>query len=318
MSIIRIVHNKENPYVQINKKALWDENVSLKAIGLWARCISRPDDWRFNIKELVTKCKEGRRAVDSAIQELIHHGYAIKLEHWEKDPDGKFNTGSVEYVFFEFAATQEDKEKVLLEFKKSYRHCGFSNRRDSNIQNSNLLKKEPTKYKEETKRKGASPPTPCASPPSASQASEEMFTYTSTYSGKCRVKMTLREYKGLVEKYSKEVVEGKLEDLDNYADLNPKKFKTYANHASVLHNWLRKDDNTLVKSKPSPEANKAFAIKIMQLNPSHSKTGLIQMGYNYIEFRTGAHCHEVKFEDNGFKEQCSSCLRKMNLKIPGA
>ena len=144
MSIIRTVHNKENPYVQLNKKALWDDRLSLKAVGLWARCMSRPDDWRFNISELAKRLKEGRRAIDSAIKELINNNYAIRLEHWEKDLDGKFVGGGVEYVFFEFEATESEKANVLNEFKKSFQHCGFGNSRNGNSRNDELLKKEST------------------------------------------------------------------------------------------------------------------------------------------------------------------------------
>lgn len=150
MSVIRTVHNRENPFVQLNKEALWNEKLSLKAIGLWARCMSRPTDWRFNVKELVSKSKEGRRAIDSAINELIANDYAVRLEHWEKDQEGKFTTGGVEYVFFEFPATKEDKEKVLEEFKKCFRHCGFGDCRNGDCRNAHLLiEKETEKEKEE-------------------------------------------------------------------------------------------------------------------------------------------------------------------------
>lgn len=144
--IIRIKHNRENPYVTVNKKALWNKNLSLKAIGLWARCISRPDNWQFNVKELASSGLEGRRAIYSAIDELISENYALRLEHYEKAQDGKFTSGGVEYVFFEFAATQEEKDEEIEKFKKSFPQCGFGNRRDGDIRNVPLLstKEEPS------------------------------------------------------------------------------------------------------------------------------------------------------------------------------
>lgn len=159
MSVIRVVHNKENPYVMLNKKALWDQNLSLKAVGLWARCMSRPDDWRFNVSELAENSKEGRKAIDSAIHELIKFDYAVRIEHYEKDPKGKFTDGNVEYVFFEFAASQEDKDKILQEFKKSFRYCRFGDCRDGDCRKGELLStKEETKELKETKEQ--QPPTP--------------------------------------------------------------------------------------------------------------------------------------------------------------
>lgn len=117
-TIIRVVHNRENPFVQLNKQALWDTNLSLKAVGLWARCMSRPNDWRFCIKELIKHCKEGRKAVDGAMQELIDAGYAYRLEYSQRGEDGKYKTSGVEYVFFEFPATQEEKDQQQEIFKK--------------------------------------------------------------------------------------------------------------------------------------------------------------------------------------------------------
>lgn len=138
-TIVRVVHNRENPFVQLNKQALWDSNLSLKATGLWARCMSRPNDWRFSITELAGKCKEGRRAIDGAMQELIEHRYACRLEYSERADDGKFKTGGVEYVFFEFPASDEEIAEQLDLFKKSFRHCGFGDCRNGNCRNSKLL-----------------------------------------------------------------------------------------------------------------------------------------------------------------------------------
>lgn len=149
MSVIRTKHNRENPFVQLNKHALRDDKISFKAKGLWAFCMSHHDDWSFNISELAKRSKEGRRAIDSGIAELIKHGYVVRLEYWDKSEQGKFITGGVEYVFFEFPATEEDKAQVLEEFKKRFRHCGFGNCRNGDCRNSKLLiKKETEKEKD--------------------------------------------------------------------------------------------------------------------------------------------------------------------------
>jgi hypothetical protein len=142
MTIIRIVHNRDNPYVVLNKTAIWDPDLSLKAVGLWTRCMSRPDNWKFSIKELANKCKEGRKSIDSAIQELIDVGYAVRLEYYEKNENGRFSNGGVEYVFFEFKATEEDKQKALEELKKSFRDCHLGNCRNGNFRKGNLLNTE--------------------------------------------------------------------------------------------------------------------------------------------------------------------------------
>lgn len=152
MTVIRTKHNAENKFVQLNRKALWNESLSLKATGLWARCISRPDDWRFNVKELTTKCKEGRRAIDSAIQELIKNRYAIKVDFWKKDPTGKFQTRIIEYVFFEVAASDEEIQNAIEDSKNYYLDCGFGNLRGGNCRNDELqIEKETEREKEKKK-----------------------------------------------------------------------------------------------------------------------------------------------------------------------
>ena len=75
MSIIRIQHNRENPYIQLNKKDLWDPNLSLEAVGLLARISSKPDDWHINVKELVKSCGCGKEKIYRILDELIKHGY---------------------------------------------------------------------------------------------------------------------------------------------------------------------------------------------------------------------------------------------------
>lgn len=147
-TVIRVVHNRENPFVQLNKQALWDDRLSLKATGLWARCMSRPNDWVFSIKELVGKCKEGRKAIDAAMQELIECGYAMRLEFDEKGSNGKFKNRIVEYVFFEFPATQEEKDQQLQTFNKFHRDCRFGNLRFGNFQKEHLLIQNNTEIRE--------------------------------------------------------------------------------------------------------------------------------------------------------------------------
>lgn len=155
-TVIRVVHNRENPFVQLNKQALWDETLSLKAVGLWARCMSRPNNWKFSIKELVTRCKEGRKAIDAAMKELIDAGYAYRLEYSERSEDGKFKTSGIEYVFFEFPATQEEKDEQYEIFKKSFQHCRYGNSRYGNFRNGHLLIKNNTK-KQDSKEKEKTP-----------------------------------------------------------------------------------------------------------------------------------------------------------------
>jgi len=101
MSIVRTEHNKDNPYVLLNKKALEDKNISWAAKGLWSYLMSRPNDWEVSVAHL---CKiysgkgGGERAIYSLLHELIGFGYCSKTQKF--NAKGQFE--KLEYVITEF------------------------------------------------------------------------------------------------------------------------------------------------------------------------------------------------------------------------
>lgn len=83
MSIIRTEHNKENPYVMLNKRVLEDPNLSWAAKGLWSYLMSRPDDWIVSVAHLSTIYNEkggGEKAIYSLLRELEKFGYCHKQQ----------------------------------------------------------------------------------------------------------------------------------------------------------------------------------------------------------------------------------------------
>ncbi len=177
MSVIRTYHNKENPYLLINKKALQDNKLSLRARGLWALCLSYPDDWKFYVKHLVKECKEGRVSIYNAIEELIDNNYAIKMNYYEKSKDGKIRGGGVEYVFFEFKITAEEKMKFTEEFKKSFQHSGFWHSGNRDSRNRQLLNNEDNHVFNDTNNKESNIVTHDSIPPLISMLSTESIPF---------------------------------------------------------------------------------------------------------------------------------------------
>jgi hypothetical protein len=160
MSIIRVVHNKENPYVQLNKKALWNTNLSLKAIGLWARCLTRPDDWEFNIAEMSKSGKEGKDAIRNAVNELIKEGYALRIANRRTDTKC---FDSVIYIIFEFPISEEEKSSYGEEFKKIFPQPEKPLMANPIMANPPLLKKEEELKKDKKLKKeeeGSNTPLP--------------------------------------------------------------------------------------------------------------------------------------------------------------
>lgn len=309
MSIIRVVHNQENPFVQLNKKALWDTNLSLKAVGLWARCMSRPDNWRFNIKELAANSKEGRRAIDSAISELIDHGYAVRVEYWEKSDDGKFTTKGFEYIFFEFTATEEDKIKVLEEFKKSFRNCCFGNLRDGDLRNEHLLIKKENTNKEETKKEGEGVNAPAL-----------LSSFDKKIERQPHVTTTEEEHKKLETDYGKAIRDESYSVLSDWKLDTPKsKWKKDDNRS--IRRWVI--DAIQEKSSKSKNIsvdislkNKELAKKAEKIFMSYGLDSSIQLvaGNQYIEYSGGQRASDViEYKDPLFKKKLEHILNKLHI-----
>ena len=113
MPIIRHEHNKENPFVLINKEGIRDKRLSAKARGLWAFMLSFPNDWNFSSKHLENSFPEGRRSIESGLKELAQHGYMIRLQ-FSKGGRGK-DRGFQEniWMFFETPITKEYEKNIL-------------------------------------------------------------------------------------------------------------------------------------------------------------------------------------------------------------
>lgn len=75
MAIYRAKHDKDNPYVLVDKKIVYDDRLSDSAKGLMLRILGRQDDWEFYTEKLSTECKDRHTSVKSSIKELIKYGY---------------------------------------------------------------------------------------------------------------------------------------------------------------------------------------------------------------------------------------------------
>ena len=91
-------------------------------------------------------------------------------------------------------------------------------------------------------REGAPPPPP---PPS-------FFTFN-------RVKIEHPKYEKLVQEFGKAKIDQMVERLDEYADINPKRFNQYACHAAVIRKWVREDREKFPQKEPDFEKNRQSA-----------------------------------------------------------
>jgi DnaD/phage-associated family protein len=102
-------HKRKNPFVQIDKAVFNDPNLSWKAKGILGYLLSKPDDWKTYVSDLVKRSKDGRDAVSKGLLELEEHGYLVK---WQKRKDGG-QFGGYNYEVFEYPEDACEYKKAL-------------------------------------------------------------------------------------------------------------------------------------------------------------------------------------------------------------
>ncbi|MBU3205175.1 DnaD domain protein [Clostridium algidicarnis] len=142
MAIFRVIKDKENPYIMVNKYYIHDNRLSLKAKGLMSYFLSRPDDWEFYQNEIMKHCTDKRDSLSNAINELIVAGYIERS--FKRGECGKLK-GGYDYAVHEIpviinneenACTQESTESGFPESGET------RNRENPNSGNPPLLNKE--------------------------------------------------------------------------------------------------------------------------------------------------------------------------------
>lgn len=93
-TVFRVEKNRE--FVVMSNKFLREKDMSLKAKGLLALCLSLPEDWQYSLNGLCAICKESQTSIRSALKELETFHY-LKRER-RKDEKGQF---VYEYILYE-------------------------------------------------------------------------------------------------------------------------------------------------------------------------------------------------------------------------
>lgn len=96
MTIFRTEHKKN--YTVVNNFICKDSRISWKAKGIWLYAFSRPDDWSFNLEDLIKQSSDGKESVRSGLIELEEFGYLVRSRF--RSADGKMMSGA-EWVFYE-------------------------------------------------------------------------------------------------------------------------------------------------------------------------------------------------------------------------
>lgn len=103
-TIIR-TNKKENPYVMVDKFGLNDDRLSFKAKGIHVYLLSKPDNWKISVADLVKRSKDGEDSIRAGLKELQEYGYIAFKQG--RSGGGKF--GSTEYIIYERPYETDDK-----------------------------------------------------------------------------------------------------------------------------------------------------------------------------------------------------------------
>lgn len=310
MSVIRI--KKTENFVILHKGALEDPHLSFKAKGLWAYCVSRPNDWTFHVSHLATVSKEGEDAIYSAIKELIDNGYCQKVQ---KNIGGKFQ--KVDYEIFE---TCQIKEILPLR--------DFPRTEDPRAGNPPLLRIDSKlNIEKETKREreGLKPPAPPPPPQTPSDNKQAFGKY---------FRSATEEVEQLKKDFGKPIVEEYIERFNDWAPNNEKEFKKKKDHIACIRSWMRKDGckkmpefnskhpessngplnvfkpTTPKKSNVRPEvkADQEWTEERLR-GTSFQRLGIVEMYDKYVDFPKVAE-GRLYYGDHGYQLRFDSNLRK--------
>ena len=169
--------------------------------------------------------------------------------------------------------------------------------------------------KEEELREEASPPPP------------PIFTQK-------RVKMELNKWESLIKDFGLPLVNKMLDRLDEYADINPKRFKQYACHAAVIRKWIRDDKEkgfVGVKNLPLPAHgvgektageiegdNRNWSTQMRPILWPYTRVDggqKLDMFSNRWEFRLKDGTIKVYFNDKDFIEKCKKYLKELGIMV---
>lgn len=101
MAVIRVEKRKD--YTMMANYHFKDRSLSLKAKGLMSLMLSLPENWDYTVAGLVTLCRDGRDAVQSALKELENAGYLKR----ERNRNGKGQMAEAIYTLLEKPVTEK-------------------------------------------------------------------------------------------------------------------------------------------------------------------------------------------------------------------
>lgn len=114
-NIVRVIHDKDHPYVIMNRKTACDYSLAPDTQGILCRLLCNADNWEISIPHLMKKNRIGRDKIYRILGELIEKGYAYCYQERSK---GKFSSNV--WVIFETPKTDDEIQKMFTNTENPY------------------------------------------------------------------------------------------------------------------------------------------------------------------------------------------------------
>lgn len=129
MAIIRA--KRTSNYTIINNCVFDDQVLSWEAIGILTYVLSKPDNWKISIEQLIkskkgTRKESGSKVIYANFTELIKCGFVIRH---------KLKNGSIDYIFYDFPQNTDQQHSKQPEQQTA----ASADSQKPDIQNSSVL-----------------------------------------------------------------------------------------------------------------------------------------------------------------------------------
>jgi hypothetical protein len=321
MSIVRIQHDKDKPYVQINKIGLETPNVSWAAKGLWAYLISRPDNWRVSVAHLCkiyTGKKRGNslEAIRGMIIELCQAGYMTR--DTVREEKGKFE--GINYVVYESKQVCEPQKELKKKVPQRVKPCAVEPAlvKATLIKNEFIHSLDPEKKPEKTIEKTEAIRDRAQAPEVIRNSHFLDIREALEFCSALGVSIEEKDFKIWSSKFTaKEIYDALRLILDEQGEMSDGIVlkKPIKNHAafvnSILHGgWVKERENAEANKKYAEEVKKNYswgALKITKQYATCKKTGndwSFKMSIEDFKREIDHHIHKTREAYFARKEKC--------------
>lgn len=317
MSTIRSKKDRSARFVQLFSSMLEDPNLSLKAKGFIGYCMSKPEDWTFYIKQLASVLKEKERSIESAVNECIRLGYAIRFQKRKENGD---------FAPWETIISDSKEEIRLLieemkftgEFQKIITVGRFA-----------VAQNDPLLIKKETKKDiYIKPPTKPSSKTSKTNPLKNSvggffeFLKEVKISEKDKVRLSAQYPEALLNKVIEYVSrpqfqpKGGLDKAIFYFCKNP----DHMTESQEEKQFKEQRSNEQKQDKIEHRKQSASLLEKycrMYLKQRSRDITIVRWSQEYIEFGSGDNQCKIYYKYGGFKDQIEKNLKSHEIEIPG-